>query len=234
MGSFEDFIRYGFPGYLLIFSIIFLLAHNGIICLDKDSLKDYATIVGAIILVIGPLVGFLIHQVYFVYFDWRESYVKTSRGCIAFIFHSFLSSKYFKKNSYTKEDVMRNCFVAWKFLTTNYEDDFKIESIFLSRLRNLRNYSHGFGAIILSSILSIGMLVLISILEFKFSYYLVIFLVFHISIFILFYSKRNELLKRITEIEVGIAMLNKSKFVKYMNMLLKLEHKNIDILNKVR
>jgi hypothetical protein len=155
MGTFEDFVRYGLPGYIFVASALFASAIMGLLPNNYEVYKDFADIVGAALLIIGPLIGFIIHQVYFVYFDWKESYTKPTRGCIGFIYDSYIQSAKYKANSIDKNMVRAQSFIAWKFLTTNFEKDFKIDSLFINRLRNLRNYSHSFGSIVTSSIFSV-------------------------------------------------------------------------------
>ena len=67
MGNFEDFIRYGFPGYTYIgtVSVAILLSGGPLAALLSDG--SLATIIGAAIIVVGPLIGFLIHQIYFLW-----------------------------------------------------------------------------------------------------------------------------------------------------------------------
>jgi len=234
MGNFEDFLRYGLPGYIFIASIISVLMVLGILPFDINFYKDFLTIIGVSLIIIGPLVGFIIHQIYFVYFDFRESYTKPTRGCIALIYNFFLKSTKYKSNIDNKL-ILKQSFVTWKFLTTNFEKDFKIDDLFIRRLRNLRNYSHSFGSIVTSSIISV--LAGLSLIIIKWQgncLFLLIFLLTHILVFVLFYTKRRELIERIDELEVGIVILNKDIFIGYLDRLINLELENMTTLTMAR
>ena len=234
MGSFQEFVRYALPGYMFVGSVLFCLAIAGVLPADYQAYERFAGIVGATILVVGPLLGFIIHQIYFVYFDWRESYTKLTRGCIAFIFNAFLESDTYKENPVDKTLVRDQSFVAWKFLTTNFQDDFKIDELFITRLRSLRNFSHSFGSIILSSILSLLSATAVWIPAFRRPSPICLFFGLHLLLISLFYSKRREVLHRINELEVGIVLLNKQVFIDYLEKLMRLECENKKILSAIR
>jgi len=234
MGTFEDFIRYGLPGYILLGSIVSVLTLAAILPINYDIYKDFANIVGATILVVGPLIGFIIHQLYLVFFDWKESYTKLSRGCIAFIYIAFLQSDQAKTLQADENLVKDQSFIAWKFLTTNFEKDFKIDSLFINRLRSLRNYSHSFGSIATSSILSILTGAVVFALSCTKPLGIIIYFATHLVLISLFYGKRRELLRRINEMEIGIVLKHKVLFIDYMAKLTQLELDNRPILSLIR
>lgn len=225
MGNFEDFIRYGLPGYIFLISLLFALGNMPFIRIDLDLIKNYASIIGTTLLIMGPLVGFLIHQVYFIYFDRKESYNKLSRNCIQMIYVSYLESGFFKPDM-NIEQVEKNSFVAWKFLSTNFDANFKIESLFLSRLRSSRNYSHAFGAILTSIIIAFCVIVASIVSSFHITDILIILVVCLLGVFWIFLYKRRELMARIEEMETGIVLLNLEAFTQYTNRLIELEAKH--------
>lgn len=235
MGTFDDFVRYGLPGYIFIISVLFCLAIVGALPDNYDFYKAFAGVAGVVALVVGPLIGFIIHQVYFTYFDWKESYTKLTRKCILFIFNAFINSDKCQQNPIDENLIKKLSFITWKFLTTNFEKDFKIDNLFIRRLRSLRNFSHSFGSIITSSILSMfSGIVILAIGHFGKPLYIIIFFIVHFLLIALFYTKRKEILSRIDDLEIGMVLLRKTKFVDYLDNLIRLETENKDILSKVR
>lgn len=238
MSNFEDFIRYGFPGYLLICSILTCLWMVGLLPGESTFYKDFGWIVGAFTLVFGPLIGFFIHQLYFAYFDWRESYTKVSRKCIAFIVHAFLksdpSSAELNGNSLTQPAVERLASQAWIMVTTNFEEGLKIDDLYITRLRTRRNFSHAFGSIILSSVIAVltgiaiflivgGVVKLSGIIYFS----------VHFLLILLFIKKRREIMSSINDYELGIALLWKDHFIEYISKLARLEEENKEVLKLI-
>jgi hypothetical protein len=230
MESFQDFIRYGLPGYIFIGSILFCLFITGGLPQEKAFYDTFATIAGTIGLVIGPLIGFIIHQIYLTYFDWKESYTKLTRKCINVIYQSYLLSDFFKTKLADRSLVQRLASTTWIVLTTNFEDDFKVDSLYIERLRSLRNFSHSFGAIVTSCFLSFVVTLTILLCSHLAGFLSVLVLwIALLGLALLFYLKRKELMARIDDFEVNIVLLRKSRFVEYLHDLLNvtLENKNI-------
>jgi hypothetical protein len=90
MANFMEFIRYGLPGYLFLASIVFALFRRQVLPTEYKFYNDFGTIIGASVIVIGPFFGFIIHQLYFTYFDFKESYTKLTRGCLKMLFDYYL------------------------------------------------------------------------------------------------------------------------------------------------
>ena len=223
MGSFNDFIRYGLPGYLLLLTVLLLCLCLGLISNDPETYKDYVGILVAMLLIIGPLIGFLIHQIYFVYFDWRESYTKPSRGCIGLMIQLFMDAN--PQEKINKSVLQKYSFLTWKFLTTNYEDSFKVDDLFIKRLRSLRNYSHSFGSIIATNIFCLFLCFISLCLAKNNIGEIFIVAIFHILIFLLFFSKRQEIKRRLDELEITMIALDPDLFVTYMSKLIKIGKK---------
>lgn len=231
MGNFDDFIRYGLPGYILLLTLFFLSMFVGIITSDLTRYKEYLVIIGATVLIIGPLIGFIIHQIYFLYFDWRESYTKPSRGCIGIMIKVFEENN--PQKGFDAKTLQKYAFLTWKFLTTNYEKDFKIDDLFIKRLRSLRNYSHSFGGIITSNIISVFLCTLALFFNLNSYRELVILVISHLAIFILFYVKRKEINTRLDELEITIVALSPKLFVDYMEKLINIGFKHNDYYNSL-
>ena len=234
MGSFEDFIRYAFPGYSLLASMMICLSVVGIIPYDADLYKNFGGIIGAFALIIGPLVGFLVHQLYFIYFDLYESYTKTSRKCLGFITQAFLTSNRQEDLKLSEKYIERLASLSWTLLTTNFIKGFEIDPLYLTRLRSVRNYTHAFGAIILSS--SIAILVGLSICIFSdrcWILFFILYFVIHLLIIMLFLFKRRDVMMRVDDFELGIALLWKDYFVIAISELATLERKAGDALTTI-
>ncbi len=234
MSTFEDFIRYAFPGYALLASMIICLLIVGIFPGDASIYKDFGGIMGALTIIIGPLVGFVVHQLYFFYFDWCESYTKTSRKCLGFISQAFLSSERKEYRELSEKSLERLTSFAWTLLTTNFIKGFEIDPLYLTRLRSVRNYTHAFGAIILSSV--IAMLVGTGIFLFSdglWTLFVGLYYVVHLFIVTLFLHKRRDVMMRVDDFELGIALLWKDQFVIAISELAELERKAGDALRAV-
>lgn len=234
MGSFEDFVRYAFPGYSLLASVMICLLVVGIIPYDVSLYKDFGGIVGALALIIGPLVGFVVHQLYFIYFDWCESYTKTSRKCLGFIARAFLTSERQEDIELSEKSIERLASLAWTLLTTNFIKGFVIDPLYLTRLRSVRNYTHAFGAIILSSIMA--MLIGAGIFLFSdgfWSLFVALYFVVHLSFIGLFLYKRSDVMMRVDDFELGIALLWKDHFVVAISELAAIERKAGDALRTI-
>jgi len=235
MSNFENFIRYGFPGYLLIASILVSLWMVGVLPSEISFYKDFGGIIGAFTLVIGPLIGFFIHQLYFAYFDWRESYTKVSRKCIAFIVNAYINSdrnsSEINENPLTRRVIERLASQSWIMLTTNFEKDMKIDDLYITRLRTRRNFSHAFGGIILSSVIAIffGTAIFL-IVKGPEKWWIINYIGVHLLIIILFFVKRREIMSSIEDYELGIALLWRDYFISYISKLARLEKENKDIL----
>ena len=224
MGSFEDFIRYGFPGYVLISSILVATWLAGLIpttAIDNGSL---ATVVGAAILIVGPLFGFLVHQVYFLYFDTFESYEKVSRPCIKILAQIFRDK--ISESKITETEIQRQAFMAWKLLTTNFEKELKLDALYITRLRSLRNFSHSFGAIATSSIISILVSFLIAVTHQSTHIGYAYILLGNVFLAVLFLYKRTDVSSRINEMETAIVLRDKDLFGAYMLTLHEREREN--------
>lgn len=218
-----EFIRYGLPGYLFLASIVFALFRRGVLPADYKFYNDFGTIIGASLIVIGPLFGFIIHQLYFVYFDLKESYTKLTRGCLKMLFDYYLNNKHreFAKTKKGRKQLGKACYVTWKFLMTGMDEAFKVSSVFLTRLTSLRNYSHAFGGIITASLLSLATYILLGwrqgTLRGPSSY---IFFSIHAFVLILFGYKRHELSSKIVELENGIMTVRLVEFGSFLDKLL--------------
>ena len=222
MANFMEFIRYGLPGYLFLASILFGLWRRGALPDDATFYNNFGTILGAALIVVGPLVGFIVHQLYFLYFDITESYIKLSRGCLNLIFKSYMAENGEKVNTEDDRRTLRKeCYTAWKFLTTGIDEKFKVSSTFLNRLTSLRNYSHSFGGILASSLLSlITYFLLVSGFGSINSWETYWFVGFHLFILVLFGYKRRELLCKINELETGIVVLRSKEFTEFVKNLI--------------
>ncbi len=201
---------------------------------ESNFYKDYGGIVGAFALVIGPLIGFLIHQLYFTYFDWRESYTKVSRKCIAFIVHAYLNSDEFEKNPLNHSVLERLASQSWIMLTTNFEKQMTIDDLYITRLRTRRNFSHAFGSIILSSTFAVlfGIAILL-IVDRAVNWSGINYFVIHFLLIILFLKKRREIMSSIDDYELGIDLLWKDHFINYIQRLARLEQENREIFRLI-
>lgn len=221
MANFMEFIRYGLPGYLFLASLVFALIRRQVLPTDYKFYNDFGTIMGAALLVIGPLFGFIIHQIYFVYFDLKESYTKLTRGCLKMLFDYYLNSHQEFANTKNERRQLGNaCYVAWKFLMTGMDESVKVSTIFLTRLTSLRNYSHAFGGIVTASLLSLGVYIILlwgqGPLGDSVSYF---FVAIHAFVLLLFVYKRHELSSRISELENGIMKLRVTEFSSFLERL---------------
>lgn len=219
MANFLEFIRYGLPGYIFLSSLVFALYQSHMLPPDRQFYSDYGTIIGACLLVVGPLVGFVIHQIYFIYFDSKESYTSLKRGCLNILYDNYVEKQ--KINIATEEQLAKACYVTWKFLMTGMDENFKISSTFLNRLTSLRNYSHSFGGIITSSLFSVIVYFYIIIstnhdMDLKDN----IFVFIQLCLLILFMYKRREINTRIDEFERGIMVIRLNEFVHYLETLI--------------
>lgn len=221
MANFMEFIRYGLPGYIFVTSLVYAVWIRGGLPGDSAFYNNFGTIIGAGLLVVGPLVGFIIHQLYFVYFDFEESYTQLSRGCLKtlFDFHKATdAAKYTQKAA--GKTLRKSCYVAWKLLMTGMDETFKVSPVFLSRLTSLRNYSHSFGGIILSSLLSIAGFIVIAQRQVPIiSKRTIWFYILHLLLILLFVFKRREIGARIHELETGIMKLRIVEFSGFITTL---------------
>lgn len=234
MGPFEEFVRYAFPGYALIASVVACLWIVGLLPENVDFYKNFGGIGGAFALVVGPLVGFVIHQIYFIYFDWSESYTKITRKAISFIVHAYLRSKKQEEESLDLKTSERLASQAWILLTTNFRKEFAIDPLYIQRLRSVRNYSHAFGTIIFSSLLAvlIGVAIFVLIDGVTLRSGSIYFLV-HLALIALFVHKRRDVMARVDDFELGIALQWKEHFLALILELAELEREEKDVLKLI-
>ncbi len=222
MANFMEFIRYGLPGYLFLASLVFALLRRQALPTDYKFYNDFGTIIGASLIVIGPLFGFIIHQLYFMYFDLKESYTKLSRGCLRMLFDYYLTRhEGVATTKNQRNELGKACYVVWKFLMTGMDETFKVSSVFLSRLTSLRNYSHAFGGIITASLLSLSVYIfMVWGRASLFTTASLSFLAIHTFVLLLFGFKRHELSSRLDELENGIMTLRVTEFSMFLEKLL--------------
>lgn len=224
MGTIIDLIRYGFAGYLLITTLIVSLYRINYLPINSDFYKNFGGIIGATILIVGPILGFVIHQIYFVYFEKTESYVKLTRKCLKTLYNYHLKSHEVEISETDRVLAKKACYLVWKYMMTGMMGDLKVSDVILSRLTSLRNYSHAFGAIVTSGIISIVIYIVIAITLFESLKWndLIVF-VSLIFIVALFGYQRQGLIQRIEEIEDGIMKLEIDRFHKGLDQVIDLE-----------
>lgn len=228
MGNIFELIRYGFAGYLFLATIIVSFYRIEILPQGKSFYAEWGNIIGATLLVIGPIIGFVIHQIYFVWFERTETYTDIKRGSLKILYDNYLKRKGNSLSETDKDKVKKSCYLAWKYLLTGMMGDAKTSDIFLSRLSNLRNYSHAFGAIVTSGIISFvtyAILILFNICSHHLSWIDIIIPLSTVIVMVLFGYQRHGLIERIEELEIGIMKLQIEKFTTALEEIIILEKK---------
>lgn len=213
MNDIRDFIRYGFPGYVVLGAAFWALRNANAHIASNQFLKAHDTTASLLLLIAGPFVGFLVHQIYFVYFDWTESYDKVRRPCLR-----ILADWYSAKSSPLDDRrASRLAYVAWKFLMTNMTTEARISETFLRRLSDLHNYAHSFGAIVTSALL--GLLIGAG----SAAYHLptlvsgVAYFVPLLGIVLLFWHKRRDVVMRADIFERAAILEHRPAFMEFMS-----------------
>lgn len=216
MNDIRDFIRYGFPGYMLLGAAVAALRNADARIVSNEFLEAHDTTASLLLLIAGPFVGFLVHQIYFVYFDWTESYDKVRRPCLRILadWHSASSSTPLDDGR-----ASRLAYVAWKFLMTNMTVEARISETFLRRLSDLHNYAHSFGAIVTSALLgavvgAASAAYRLPTLGWAFAYFVPL-----LGITVLFWHKRRDVVMRADIFERAAILEHRPAFMEFMDRI---------------
>lgn len=144
----KSFIRYAIPGYIVLAAVVLGCRNAGITSEAFNSLFSSSGAASAAFFIAGPLVGFIIQQLYFLYFDSLETYDTLRRPALRVL------TKW-SEGVIDRPEAERAklAFITWKIVMTKSTDPAATLGVgYVRSLKELHSYVHSFGAIVLACI----------------------------------------------------------------------------------
>jgi len=225
MNTVFEFIRYGFPGYITLGTISYQAVKLDLLPSQKSTMEQLSTVFGASFLIVGPIIGFIIHQIYFAYFEKSESYTNENRACVKTLYEHCKS----RHPDVKSETLLRYCYLSWKYIMIGAIKKIEVPTILLNRLGGMRNYTHAFGAIITSLVIAILLIFIGATISKSFTLVDASILAFFCVILIVFSVQRSQLMARLNSLEDGYMRFNIDIFSDGVSEIIeKIEPKKID------